>query len=484
MASIKKNFAYQSVYQVTTMLLPLVTSPYLARVLGADQIGVYSYTYAIAFYFAMFALLGIGNYGNKTIAAARDSKEKLNKEFSSLLIVHVFFGVAASIAYYCYVFTCESELKTFLIIQGLWVVSSLFDISWFFFGIEDFKLTVIRSTIVKVLMTALIFIFIKNKNDIGAYCLIMSLGTLVSQLVLWPFLKGKVKFVSVDYKMIIKHIKPMFILFVPVIAVSLYRYMDKILLGLLSTKYHVGFYENAEKALNIPISFVNSFGIVMLPRMANLFSKGNEKECVATIEKSMEFILCLSCAMAFGMAAISKNFSVFFWGEGFAKSGILLEILCVSILFMTIANIVRTQYLIPKGKNWPYVTSVCIGAIVNISANLVLIPKYASTGTAISSVFAEISVCLAQLFFIRKEFPIYSFFKRSYFFILLGFLMFVVVSFVGLTIKSNALALLIQIMVGFMMYVIGSLCYFRKRKNIYFENFINRFASKFGRRHD
>lgn len=478
MSSVRKNFAYQSLYQATTMLLPLITSPYLARVLGANQIGIYSYTYAVAFYFSMFALLGIGNYGNKAIASVRDFPEKLNVVFSSLLIAHLFFGVVASLLYYVYVFSVESELKSIMLIQGLWVVGALFDISWFFFGIEFFRLTVIRSMVVKILMTVLLFVFVREKNDVGVYCLIMSLGTLVSQLLLWPFLRGKVKFVPVKTCDVLQHVKPMMILFVPVVAISLYRYMDKILLGILSTKEHVGYFENAEKAMNIPISIVNSFGLVMLPRMANLFSKGSDEECLATVEKSMEFILCLACAMAFGMAAIAKRFSIVFWGGEFAECGILLQILCISIFFMTIANVVRTQYLIPKGKNWPYVVSVCIGAVVNLVANFFLIPRYNSAGTAFALVMAEISVCVAQLYFIRKDFPVTSFFRKSYFFLFWGMVMFAALYAIDFFFSSNMIALIVQLVVGVALYLIGCFAYFKKQKNAYFENFVTRFFSK------
>jgi O-antigen/teichoic acid export membrane protein len=478
MTGVKKSFAYQSMYQVTSMLLPLVTSPYLARTLGAEKIGVYSYSYAISFYFMMFALLGIGNYGNKAIASARDNPEKLNKTFSSLLYIHVFFCVIALLAYYVFVCTFVMNERFVLLIQGLWIFSALFDVSWFFFGMERFKVTAICNTIAKIVMTAFVFLFVKTTNDVWIYCLIMGGGTLCSQLVLWPLMKNYVKIVWVPWKELKPHIAPMVVLFIPVIAISLYRYVDKIMLGVISTKSEVGYFENAEKAMGIPVSVINSFGIVMLSRMSNIFSKDREKEGLVYIGKSIEWIMCFTCAMAFGMCAVAKNFSVLFWGEGFERSGYLLQYLCVSILFMCFANVLRTQYLIPKGKNSCYVVSVGLGALVNIVVNVIMIPKYGAYGAVLGTVCAEAMVCLVQMYCVRREIPLFAYVKKSLIFVFFGGLMYLPVKYVGAMCNNLVMSLFVQIAIGMLVYLVLSCSYFAATKNDVFKAMLERVKSK------
>ena len=482
MASIKKNFAYQSIYQVTAIILPLVTSPYIARVLGAGNIGIYSYTYAIAYYFMLFALLGISNHGNRMIAAVRDDYDKLCTVFSELMVVHCAAGFLAVAAYYLYVMWFAHEDTVIFIIQGLWVLSSFFDVSWFFFGMEKFQITVIQSTGIKILMTICIFLFVKNTDDLWVYVLIMAGGTFLSQVALWPFMRKYVRFRKVTWTGIVKQIKPMLLLFVPCIAVSIYKYMDKIMLGNMTTKTDVGLYENAERAINIPISIINSFGVVMLPRMSNLLANGNKEKGKQYIGMSMEMVMCLAVAMAFGMAGVAENFSVLFWGKEFLLSGKVIQLLSVSMIFWAFANILRTQYLIPKGKNNVFVWSVCLGAIINLIINYLTIPRFSSMGAAIGTIFAEATVCIVQAIAVRKELPIDQYAKKMIPFIFIGAGMYIVVYGIDYLFANRLEALMVQICVGGLFYCGISYIYFKKEKNMFVLNTVQGIMKKILRR--
>ena len=156
MSSIKKNLAYQTFYEILILILPFFTSPYIARVMGAEYLGIFSYTYSIAYYFQLFGMLGIKFYGNRSIAKVRDNKEDLSRVFNEIFLLHVLFSVVSCACYlvYCFVF---SEYRTFALLQGFMVLSSVFDVSWLFFGLEKFKTTVTRSTIIKIISVVLIF---------------------------------------------------------------------------------------------------------------------------------------------------------------------------------------------------------------------------------------------------------------------------------------------------------------------------------------
>ena len=473
MASVKKNFAYQMMYELLILILPFVTSPYIARVIGAEGLGNYSYTFTIANYFVLFAMLGIKNYGNRAIAQARDNQDKLNVTFSNILFVHIFVSIICCICYVVYVLFFATE-KVYSLIQFTVVIGALFDISWFYFGIEKFKLTVLRSTIIKIVNVICIFLFVKDSDDLWVYCLIMGLGSLISQLSLWVVLRKYVRILKPDKNSIKVHLKPMLVLFLPVIAISLYKYMDKIMIGMLSSKTQLGFYENAEKVVNMPVSIIGSFGTVMLPKMSNLASKSDDKTAMSYISQSMRYIMCLSFALSFGVASIGQTFAPVFWGDKFIPSGPLIVGLSFTIPFMSYANIIRTQYLIPHSHDKEYLTSVVVGAVCNIILNIILIPIYGAMGATIGTLFAEISVCLVQAFVVRKELPVLSYCKEAFIFLITGIVMFFIVWNIGRVMNASVSVLILQVLCGVIVYGITAFIIFYRRKDAMLMNVIQK----------
>lgn len=180
-----KNFIYNVLYQILIMILPLITAPYIAIVLGAERIGIYSYTYSIAYYFVLFGQLGLNVYGNRSIAIVRDDKEKLSKTFSSIFIVQLFISIVSCICYLLFIIFSSSEYRLIFVIQFVFVLSCVFDINWFFFGIEKFKLTVVRNTIIKITTVICVLLFVKTQADLWKYTTIMAVGSFLAQLVLW-----------------------------------------------------------------------------------------------------------------------------------------------------------------------------------------------------------------------------------------------------------------------------------------------------------
>lgn len=461
MVSVKKNFFYNTVYQVLIFILPLITTPYISRILGAEGIGVYSYSFSIANYFVMFAMLGLNNYGNRTIAMVRDDKEKLAKTFFSIYFIQVVSAVIIIILYIFYCCFIDNDIVCWL--QLFFVISCLFDINWLFFGLEKFKLTVTRNVIIKLLTVICIFIFIKAKTDLYMYIVLLSFGTLLSQILLWPFVLRNIdikqlKFIS--FNDIVKHIKPNLVLFLPVIAVSIYKTMDKVMLGYLVSMHEVGLYENSEKMINIPMALITSLGTVMLPRMSNVLIGNRKTESKKLIYKSIIFVLFLSSSMCFGIMGISKEFVPWFYGDGFSKCIYLLLILLPSCIFLAFANVIRTQYLIPLKKDKIYIISVFLGAIINFVINLFLITKLKSIGVSIGTLFAEIIVCIYQAYAVRYELPIKKYIMDGLKFIIAGFIMFIIIFNLKLF-ESLFINMLFKIIIGIFIYFIV-LCFLVK----------------------
>lgn len=463
--SVKKNFIYNFSYQILVMILPLATTPYISRVIGAEGVGTQAYTYSIANYFVLFAMLGINNYGNRSIAMIRDNKDKLSRTFISIYMLQIITSTIMIIMYGLYIIFIAKENKIILAIQAIYIIGALLDINWFFFGIEEFKLTVIRNTIIKLASVLSIFIFVKNSDDLYLYSLILALSTLISQMVLWGYLKKYIKFTRITKEEIFSKVRPIFILFIPVIAVSIYKIMDKIMLGSMSSMIQVGYYENSEKIMNIPIGVITALGTVMLPRMSNLYANGNESEGKKYIGLSLEFIMFISFGAMFGLIGVSPVLIPIFLGNKFIDCINIVSVIAVTIVFLAWANVIRTQFLIPKKKDKIYIVSTTIGASVNLLINFLLIKRYGAIGASIGTIFAEASVCIYQSIMVRKELNIKSYIKRVSFYSIPGIIMCISIRMLGDILGKSVFTGLIQIGVGGVIYVGLCLIYMILIKN-------------------
>lgn len=451
--SIKRNFIYNSLYQLLVIAIPLITTPYVSRVLGPEGIGEYSYRYSIAYYYMIFILLGLNNYGNRTIAQSRDDKDKLEKSFWSIYIMQLLIGVIVNLTYLIYSLFLSSNKKISLI-MSLYVLSSALDINWFFFGMEKFKMSVTRNFCIKILSTISIFLFVKSPSDVGLYCLILAGSTFVSQCVLWPYIIKNIKIPKLQMKDIIVHIKPNLFLFLTVIAVSLFKIMDKIMLGIMTEKSEVGFYESSEKIISVPTALITSLGTVMLPHMSNKVEKKNDEKNRSTIYYSILFAMFMSSSLCFGIMGVAKEFVPLFYGEGFEKCILLFWILLPSCLFLAFANVIRTQYLLPHQMDTQYVVSAFCGAVVNILVNLCLIPHYGAIGAAIGTLFAEIVVCIYQTYQVKQYLPIVNYVKKSVVFVIAGGIMFLSLIYLNPDLGSNTRDMIGKIIIGTCIYFI------------------------------
>lgn len=428
--------------------------------MGAKNVGIYSYAYSVASYFGLFILLGLNNYGNRTIAQVRDDKEKLSKTFSSIYAMQLIMGVLVILLYVLYIVFISSN-KMMAGILLIYLISVAIDINWFYFGIEQFKLTVTRNTIIKILNTILLFIFVNSKDDIYIYALLLVVGMLVSQLILWGMIKNYVRFKKTHLSEIVSHIKPNLVLFIPVIAISIYNTMDKIMLGLMSNMTQVGYYESAFKLTTIPVMAITSLGTVMLPRISNIVANGNNSLAKSYIHKSLILSLFLAAPVSLGLSAVVNEFVPLFYGQGYDTCKYLIPVLVTASIFISWANVIRTQYLIPNSQDKIYIISVFLGAVVNLIINILLIPMYQSFGAAIGTLFAEITVCLYQSFKVRKEIKIYKYFAHSFPFVIFAIIMYMLLIFVPYT-HSLLITLFIKVLLGSLLYISLALIYYKK----------------------
>lgn len=451
--SITRNYIYNTAYQILTLILPLITTPYVSRVLGAENIGIYSFTISIATYFILFGTLGISMYAQREIAYVQDDLNKKSKIFWEIILLR-FITMGISIIVFYFVYINGTEYQVYYKILVLELIAVTLDITWFFQGIEDFKKTVIRNIIVKIISIVSIFIFVKTQDDLVNYLLIYALSDVIANISLWLYLPKYIKKIKIHDLKITKHLKPTIGLFIPQIAIQVYTLLDKVMLGyIIEDKTEVGYYDQAQKIIKMLLTVVTSLGTVMLPRMANTFIKGDNKKLKEYMKKSFSFVFFLSIPMIFGIIVVSKDFVPIFFGEGYENVALVMNVISPILLIIGISNVIGTQYLLPTKRQKEFTISVVCGAIVNFVANMILIKNYGAVGASIATVIAEAIVTSTQIYFVRKDIDISYIFKKIKNYLIAGFIMFIVcylIKFINLT---GIVLILIQVLIGTIVYL-------------------------------
>lgn len=453
--SIAKNYTYNVIYQILVMIIPLITTPYVSRVLGAEAIGIYSYTLSIATYFALFGTLGISLYAQREIAYVQEDKKKRSLIFWEINIIRL-ITMAMSIMIFYFSFAKSEQYSIYYKILIIDLIANCFEITWFLNGMEEFKKTVIRNGIIKWLSVFLVFILVKQPSDLIKYILIYSISTLLGQISIWMYLPKylqKIKLKEINLK---RHIKPVILLFIPQVATQIYNVLDKTMIGnIVTNKSEVGFYEQAQKIIKLLISVVTSLGTVMVPRMANIFANKNFEQMKEYLKKSFNFVYFLAFPIIFGLISISNKFVPVFFGQGYDEVTSLIIIISPIILLIGLSNITGMQYLLPAKRQKEYTISVIIGAVINAILNVILIKILGAKGASIASVIAELMVLIIQLYYMKAFIPIRQLLKIGKRYATLSLIMGIISYIIGLGIQNNILSIAIQIVTGGIIYIIG-----------------------------
>lgn len=456
----KKNLIYNTSYQILILIVPFITSPYVSRVLGPEGLGAYSVTTAIVKYFSLFALLGMSNYGNRTIAKNKSDKETLSVTFWNLFYFQLLTSSVVLATYIVYAITIGTRSYGLIsLCQIPYVLSTVFEVSWFFYGMEDFKGIVSRNAIVKILTMIAVFVLVRERDDVWIYVLINSLSLLIGQLCLWPFIRKYVTWKKPKWELIVSHFRPNCVLMVSVIAVSVYTLMDKIMIEWLANTKEVGYYENTEKILTISNNAAGAIGAVMLPRISNLRSAGKCEQVRKYIDKSMKYIMIIAIALAFGVASVSGTFSLVYFGDEFEACKVLLIAIAPAIIFYSWSNIIRNQFLLPNDMDSVFVIATITAATVNLILNRILIPQYGALGAVIGTVGAQLSELIYQTIRVRKMLPIKHYLVGILPYLAMGLMMFICCSKIESILGISLMTLMIQICVGAIIYIITSFFY-------------------------
>lgn len=454
MPSIRRNFVYKLLYEILALAAPLITAPYVSRVLGAEGVGIYSYSQSCIAYFTMFAVLGTNIYGMREIARCRDDKTVYSKTFWEIEILTVITSTVCVILWVG--ITIQStEYKPYFLALVPTLFASMFDISWFYTGQEAVGYTVFWNAICKIAGVVLIFSFIKSKDDVVAYIMLNSLILMFGNLSMWIFLPKFLVRVSVKSLRIWHHFKETLIYFIPTIATSIYTVLDKTLIGLITNDaYQNGFYEQATKIINIAktASFV-ALNSVMGARLAYLFAENKIEEAKSKIKTAMNMILLLTIGSMFGVVAIASDFVPVFFGEGYEPVIDLLYLMAPLIVIIGISNCIGTQYYTPIGKTKIASLYMIAGSVVNLILNILFIPVLGAKGAVIGSIGAEAVITMLFVHFDERYITWKYLLMIGYKKVIAGLLMLLMIRTMSLNLNLSGIVLVcVQVIVGILTY--------------------------------
>ncbi len=386
---ITTNYIYNLAYKILTLIVPLITTPYLSRVLGAEGIGIFHYCMSIVTYFTYAGNLGTPLFGKREIATIRDNHEQRNQVFSDIVFMECGL-IILSLLLYLAVIPFFHNYETMFLICAVGILANIFDINWLYAGLEEFPRIVFRNVIVKTISVLSIFMFVRQKNDLYIYAICMMLSNLLGNLWLFIGARKYVKLVKPKLKNIPRYLKSSTVLMLPTLVTVLYASIDKTMIGALSNSIsEVGYYEQSQKIITMSIAVVTSLGAVLMPRLSALFA-GNDIEGIKKyVYNSLMFCIFISLPMAFGLATISDNLVPWFFGPGFEKVVKILLIFSPMLVFMGTSDLIGTQLLISTRNEKKLLTVNIIAVLVNCCLNFLLIPKYFSIGAAIATVVSE-----------------------------------------------------------------------------------------------
>ena len=439
-----------------TVGLPLLLIPYLARVLGPEQLGINAYASSIANFFMAVAVYGINVYGSREIAYAKNDINQRTKVFANIFVLRLFTTLTGVILFLTYVLLFENQYLIAIYLYALYIVAVALDITWLFIGLEDFKNIVLRNIIIKIVPTIATFLLVKNEDDLILYIVILIGSTLLGNIILFPLLKNviAVKAINIEIIEIRKHSMTAFMLFIPHLIIQIYAQLDRILLGKFSNIYEVSIYDQGQKLVVMILGFLTTISTVLAPRMAHLFSNNDDISIKYYLNKSVTLIFYLSLPAIFGLISISKNLSDWFFGEEFQGISRVINILAPMLLVTTLGITFGLQILVQVGRQKFYTVGLVAGAIVSLFFNTILDKNFGAIGASIAKVLAESTVAIIFIYAARDYISFFEMRRPVAKYLGSSLLMALIVYLTGDLIGSGIMTSVVQIILGLLIYLI------------------------------
>ena len=410
--SLTKNTIWYLINNVLNIGFPFATGIYVARVLMPESIGLVASAQNLASYFVIFAFLGIPTYGLREISKARFDKNELSKTHSELLIINLISTLVFSLAYFFIILFSQAYKEHFILyaVCGGLIVLNALNNSWLYEGLEKFSFISIRNIIFKALMFVLLLLFVRKDVDYILYASITVIGTAGNYILNFVFSH---KYVSFTFKglNLTKHLKSIFFLAAVNLAIEIYTLVDVTMLGIFSNEEHIAYYKYGASIGRILLQVINTFTIVLIPRITSLYKEGKKEEFNGLLTETLELIILIAVPMIIGIQFTSSYLICQIYGDVYITSSYVLNIISGILLISPVGYLLGSRTLLVAGKEKYMLIPVVCGAVTNVVGNLLLIPHYSEIGAAIASLIGEIVVTIVYLFLGRKYFKLNSIFK-------------------------------------------------------------------------
>lgn len=403
--SVKYNFAMNIILQLSSLIFPLITLPYITRTLGAVNNGKVSFVISVITYFSMFAQLGIPTYGIRECARCRDDRSKLTKTVHELMAINLVSAVISYIALAISILFVKKFQAdaTLLLINSITIVLNMLGMEWLYRSIEQYKYITIRNLFFKAFAVALMFLLVRKPEDYMIYGVLTMVSSSGSYLLNFVYSRKILehRFYFGEYEFA-KHLRPICTFFALSIAISVYAGMDTIMLGFMSGDRQVAFYALAIKIKTVLTTSVAALGPVLLPRISYCLSHGQEAKFHEYIRKSLHFVVLISIPITLYFVMVSPQVVDVLGGQEYAPAVICMRIITLAVIPLGIGNVACQQILAPMGKEKLTMYSTIWGAVINFFANMLLIPKFGASGAATATVLAESIIACIQIVYVWK----------------------------------------------------------------------------------
>ncbi len=433
--SLRQNLIFNVIYQVVVILSPLVVTPKFSRVMGADYVGLKSFTFSIVYYFAIIGALGLEMYGQRRIAIAKDDKEERSRIFFSISLVKIICGLISMTAYIFafIIFNSDPTMRILYLCWTIYLFRELINPVWYLQGVERFRLACTANIFSQIAYVLCVFLFINTKEDLDLYIIFYTAIPLAMAIFFWPIILKDVQPVRLYKKEMLDIIKESFVYFVPTIATALYSMIDKTMLGIFDmSKISAGYYEQAEKLVKIALAFATALYTIVRTRMSYVFKNKTRDEYKSYSELFISLSMFLCWPILFGIVGIAKDFVPLFFGDDYTAVTGLIYVFVWIIPCLSISGLLQAIYIFPQGlqniMNRYYVMVLCVNFVLNIS----LIPWLDAYGAVIASICAELLLAVVMLRKSRSDIEIKMFFLKSIRYFISGVLMTVVMWLVSL----------------------------------------------------
>lgn len=412
--SLLVNTIYNGLYNGLNIVFPLVTIPYLSRILGAGGLGMVNYSRNIVSWFLIFASLGIPRYGVREIAKTNAANNRLNRTFTELFSFNFISTTLCSFGYLILINSVHyfDGRRCLYLVTGLQLFLNVLNVDYVYQGIEEYGYITKRSFAVKLLSLIAMFLFVRTKSDYIKYALIQSLAVAGNYIFNFVHLH---KYVAFEFRNIdiLKHVSPILILLSTQLAVNLYSLLDTTMLGILCTDSVVGYYSNVHKIILTISTITASLGGVMLPRLSYLWNSGRVEEVKSLGIKAQELICSICLPVSIGVFVLAPQIVRILFGNDFLPCIKTLRIFAPFVLITTIGNLYGTQFLMAFGNEKALLVTVSVGSVINIVLNGIFIPSFQQDGAAAASVITELIVLGLQMKVVNKYISLKSELKFS-----------------------------------------------------------------------